>query len=206
MLEYIIALSIYVLLLTIISSVFILSSKYLTKKIMKTSIINYNYALIINYIYDIYNEMIEIEKEIEASEAEILHKYMFDIYELIEIMDVSNLDKVIENIKVEQRENNSEEKIHNIPSCIINLFKMKSKLVVMILCHQAEYYNAYNMINNEEKALKKMIKDISKISKKLSDVKTVNKSEGKYDIDDIYKTAEFDVHKNNEENKALIYA
>lgn len=206
MLVYITALIIYVLLLTLASFVFILINKYFSKKVMNTSIINYNYALIINYIYDIYDEMINIENNIGMAESEILHKYMSDVYDLIEVMDVSNLDEVIGNIKVEQRKNGGEVKINSIPDSILNLFKMKSKLVVMILCHQAEYYDAYDMINNEKDALQKMIKNLPKISKKLSNAQTMDKSEEKYDIDDIYKTTEFDVHKNIDKDSALVYA
>lgn len=206
MLGYIVALIIYVLLLSIFSLSFILISKYLTKKVMNTSIKNHNYGLIINYIYDIYDEMVNVKEHLGTSEIEIVNKYMSDVDDLIQIIKPSNLDKVIENIKIEQKENSDEMQIDNIPECILNLFKMKSKLVIMILCHKFKYYNAYILITNEEKALKKMNKDLPKIISKLINAENEAAKKGKemYNFDDIYKTAEFDVHKNNE--KKLRYA
>lgn len=130
-------------------------NKYLTKKIMNTSIKNCNYGLIINYIYEIYDEMVEVKEHLEVSEIEMIHKYMSDVNDLIQIIEPSNLDKVIENIKIEQKEKIPETTIEEIPECILNLFKMKSKLVIMIVCHKFEYYNAHVLITNEEKALKK---------------------------------------------------
>lgn len=208
MVEYIFTLIIYVGLLIISSLVFILISRCLTKKVVDRSIEDYNYAVIINYIYDIYNEMIEITNNTNSSVVQILYNYFSDIKELVEIIDVSNLDTIIENIKIEHTTNSSEGRARIIPNSILNLLKMKNKLTVMIFCHQIKYYNAYDLINNEEIAIKRLVKYLPKVLKKLSNAQNKNKINYKYDqnIGNICtKAVKFDEHKSGD-NAKLVYA
>lgn len=159
MYEYFTALIIFALFLIICGVFSALVTKFIVKNKINNIKANNNWFTIVNYVYDIC-------AKVDANRIE--DDCFLDIKMLFnEIINNDLSMSVIDSIVVEKREPKStnSNNIIDITDNYRDLLSMKRLLIVMIMSHKLNIFNADDLIENPEKEMLRLSKVVARKSK-----------------------------------------
>ena len=167
MLNYLFAFLLYAFILSILTAIALLYTKFkkkmtlllLNKRINEFRIFSY-----INSFDKLYQQVINSESKLSSNEKKTVKVLFDDVYQLKKTVDYDNIEGFVERVRIQKGKKtvvDLDSSITDNNDLVLELIKRKTQLVLMIICHNLEIYNV-------EEILCDPAKEAAKAEKKLN--------------------------------------
>lgn len=144
MLNYLFAFLLYAFILSILTAIALLYTKFKKKKtllLLNKRINEFRIFSYINSFDKLYQQVINSESKLSSNEKKTVKVLFDDVYQLKKTVDYDNIEGFVERVRIQKGKKtvvDLDSSLTDNNDLVLELIKRKTQLVLMIICHNLE--------------------------------------------------------------------